>query len=216
MKLLEIDLILFDLDGVLIDSSEDITNSVNLTLKEFGFTGLPKEEIVSFLGHGPKDLIDKAFGNQSNMLKVNALKFYKNNYYNNCTNKTRLYDDVEIFLKKFKNKKMAVVTNKLENPSKRILNFLDVVNYFNLIVGPDSIAKLKPDSEGILKVLNELSVDPKKTIMIGDSNVDIIAGKSAGVHTCGIKNRFGNQEDLLSENPDYLIDSLEDLVKKIK
>jgi 2-phosphoglycolate phosphatase len=216
MNLIEIDLVLFDLDGVLIDSSEDISYSVNRTLKEFGFDELEKREIVSFLGHGPKDLIDRAFGEQNNILKANALKYYKNFYYSNCTNKTFLFDDVKDFLKKISMKKKAVVTNKLENPSRKILEYLDILPDFDIIVGPDSIAKLKPNPEGILKVIDNLNIDNMKTLMIGDSDVDIIAGKTAGVYTCGVKNRFGNQENLVNSKPNFIVNNLNELFDYIK
>ena len=183
---LKIDLIIFDFDGVIIDSGADIANAINYSLKHFDKAELSKEEIVGYVGHGAEYLIRQCFKDANDELVKEAESFYKKYYLDHCVEETKLYINLKDTLEFFKNKKMAIVTNKPENLTKKILKELLILDYFDLIVGPESVTQLKPNPEGLIKVLQTLNETASKAIMIGDSYTDIEVGRKAGMNTCGV------------------------------
>lgn len=203
-----INVLIFDFDGVIIDSRDDIAGAVEYSLKHFGRPPLPRDEIISYIGWGADNLIRSCFKGCDDEVIREAISFYKKYYLDNSVKETRLYKNVEETLDFFKGKKIALVTNKPEDISLSILDKLGVADRFNIVIGPESLKKLKPDPEGILKVLDAFGEDPKKTIMIGDTYTDVEAGKAAGTYTCGVTYGIGSTEDLLKASPDYIVDDI--------
>ncbi len=212
---IEIDAIIFDLDGVLIDSGEDIANAVIHAISDLNTKRHTKQEIISFIGSGVEQLIRKAFDGCDDDTIFKAIKIYREYYIENCTVNTHLYSNVKDTLKYFETKKIAVLTNKLEDQSIKILEKLDIKKYMNLVYGPDSVPNMKPSPDGIFKILKEFDVKPNRAIMIGDSDTDIIAGKRAGVNTCGVTFGLGSLLDLKNEKPEFLIDNMIELKENI-
>ena len=203
-----INVLIFDFDGVIIDSRDDIASAVEYSLKHFGRPPLPRDEIISYIGWGADNLIRSCFKGCDDEVIREAISFYKKYYLDNSVKETKLYKNVEETLDFFKGKKIALVTNKPEDISLSILDKLGVADRFNIVIGPESLKKLKPDPEGILKVLDAFGEDPKKTIMIGDTYTDVEAGKAAGTYTCGVTYGIGSTEDLLKASPDYIVDDI--------
>jgi len=203
-----INVIIFDCDGVIIDSGTDIVEAVLYTMRHFNVPGIPKEEIISYVGRGAEVLIKKCFKDCDEELLKQVVPFYKDHYFNNCTIKTTLYKNIKETLEYFKDRKIAMVTNKPERITERILKILGVSDYFKLIIGPESVKRAKPDPEGLLKVLEVFGEKPERALMVGDSEYDIQAGKSAGVHTCGVTYGLGSLNDLIATTPDFLIDEM--------
>ena len=203
-----INVLIFDFDGVIIDSRDDIAGAVEYSLKHFGRPSLPRDEIISYIGWGADNLIRSCFKGCDDEVIREAISFYKKYYLDNSVKETRLYKNVKETLDFFKGKKIALVTNKPEDISLSILDKLGVADRFNIVIGPESLKKLKPDPEGILKVLDAFGEDPKKTIMIGDTYTDVEAGKAAGTYTCGVTYGIGSTEDLLKASPDYIVDDI--------
>lgn len=203
-----INVLIFDFDGVIIDSRDDIAGAVEYSLKHFGRPPLPRDEIISYIGWGADNLIRSCFKGCDDEVIREAISFYKKYYLDNSVKETKLYKNVEETLDFFKGKKIALVTNKPEDISLSILDKLGVADRFNIVIGPESLKKLKPDPEGILKVLDAFREDPKKTIMIGDTYTDVEAGKAAGTYTCGVTYGIGSTEDLLKASPDYIVDDI--------
>ncbi|AUS97547.1 hypothetical protein CDQ84_10220 [Clostridium thermosuccinogenes] len=203
-----INVLIFDFDGVIIDSRDDIAGAVEYSLKHFGRPPLPRDEIISYIGWGADNLIRSCFKGCDDEVIREAISFYKKYYLDNSVKETKLYKNVEETLDFFKGKKIALVTNKPEDISLSILDKLGVADRFNIVIGPESLKKLKPDPEGILKVLDAFGEDPKKTIMIGDTYTDVEAGKAAGTYTCGVTYGIGSTEDLLKASPDYIVDDI--------
>ncbi|MEN6462245.1 MAG: HAD-IA family hydrolase [Syntrophomonas sp.] len=216
----KVNVVVFDFDGVIIDSGADIASAAQDTLKVFNRPVLSKDEIISYVGHGAEVLIRKCFKDCSEEVIEQAIPFYKKYYLDNALIETKLYPNVKETLKVIKedneDKKIALVTNKPEEITKKILAGLGIRQYFDLIMGPESVKKIKPDPEGIRKVLDTFGIAAEKAIMVGDSYVDVEAGRNAGTNTCGVTYGLGNKEDLIKAAPDFYISDMSQLLEHIE
>ena len=235
-----IEVYIFDCDGVIIDSAEDIAVAVNTALKEFGYWTVPLEKITEFVGDGTQALLLRAlkfstknkFDESSEYSRQNfqkILSFYMEYYYSHAVVKTRLYAGVKELLKvlKQKGKKICLLTNKPESIAATILKKLKVFDYFDFITGPDTkdengneIPK-KPAPDGLLfslKKINEkygTQYTNKNAIMFGDSAQDIIAGKAFGCMTVACRGGIGNKEKLLEQKADLCFSVASEIEKFI-
>ncbi|MBM3253237.1 MAG: HAD family hydrolase, partial [Candidatus Omnitrophica bacterium] len=140
----EVDLIIFDLDGTLIDTKKDIVNSVNNTLKNLGLRPRPDNIISSFIGYGIKGLIRDALGKENTSLLEKALKIYEENYNKHMFDTSRPYPGVLEVLEHFSKKSKAVITNKRKRFAKAQLEHFGIAKYFDEIIGGDDETCLKP------------------------------------------------------------------------
>ncbi len=217
--IIPVDAVIFDLDGVIIDSAADIINGVNHTLKLFDFQPLPGPEIISYIGDGVEALVRRSFKGGSEQLVAQALPLYREYYWSHALDETKLFPNVSEILAALKgrlSKKLALVTNKSEQVTINILKDLGVGDYFDLVVGPESVNKLKPDPEGILLALAKMEASSRKAVMVGDTHTDIEAGKSAGTWTCGALYGFGDRERLISSRADFYISDISELLQYIE
>lgn len=215
-----IDLFIFDFDGVIVDSAADIANSMNYALQVYNCPQLPQAEIISYIGHGAETLIKSCFKGCNEDIIRKALPFYKQYYLENAVVDTVLYPGVKDTLDAIKglgdNKKIALVTNKPEAITKKILENLVIKQYFDITIGPESVKKMKPDPEGINLVLHTLSQSAERAIMVGDSDVDIEAGRRAGIYTCGAYYGLGNKDQLKKAGPHIIIKNMPELLGYIE
>lgn len=210
--------VIFDFDGVIIDSGLDIANAVKHTLKRFSRPVLTTDEIISYTGHGSEFLIRKSFQDCSDDLIMQALPAYNKYYLENALIETRLYPHVKEtlgLLKGHPGYKIALVTNKPEDIAYRILAGLDIEDYFDAILGPESVKNMKPDPEGIRQVLAAFQITPNNAVMVGDSHTDIEAGRNAGTYTCGVSYGLGNTEELIQSGPDFIINDMSQLLEHL-
>lgn len=215
----KVEAVIFDFDGVIINSGADIASAINYTLEVFKQPLLPQTQIIGYTGHGSEVLIRKCFQNCSEELIRQALLAYQKYYWENALIETELYPNVKEILEVLKEHmgcKIALVTNKPEHIARRILKGLKIDGYFNAALGPESVKKMKPDPEGIVKVLASFEVLSYNAIMVGDSHTDIEAGKSAGTHTCGVTYGFGDNAELIRSGPDILIDDMSQLLQHLE
>lgn len=126
-------------------------------------------------------------------------------------NHTRFYPSGREILDHFHDKKQAICSNKPEDFVRRILQSLDSMDCFDAILGGDSLKSKKPDPEGLLHLLDLFQCSPEQTVLIGDSPVDIEAGKRAGVVTCVVSFGFGDPKEITSAGPDCCVDHLSEL-----
>lgn len=211
MTMQKIDLIIFDLDGTLVDTRQDITNSVNYARKRVGLPALDVDTVIKYVGNGVKKLMERSLPeNQKNNVQE-AVSYFRDHYRDHALVYTRLYQGVKELLVHFQNKKLAVISNKPEEFSRNILKGLNVDKYFNLILGGDSLPVMKPNPEPILRVLNVLKVVPDKAVMVGDGITDIEAGKRAKVLTCAVSYGFRKKEILLRVKPDFTVNDILEL-----
>lgn len=205
----KIELIIFDLDGTLVDTSRDIIAAVNFMLKRLGLSQKKTEEIISYVGRGVTDLIDKALSPNHLELRDRGFVLFRQYYKEHPADYTRLYPGVRDILDYFKDKKKAVITNRNHNSSLTILKRLGIYSYFSEIIGDDNTSCLKPSRCQFEKLMSRHAVkNRQEIIMIGDMDVDIMAGRASGVITCVATYGFGRIKDLKRAEPDYIIDDI--------
>ena len=209
-------LFLFDLDGTLIDSREDIAYSLNLTLARMSLPLLHESRIADFVGEGVQKLIERALlattGSEPEITNIQkGIALFREEYGNHLLDRTSLCPNVKQALDRLPWARFAVVSNKPEVFSKRILDGLGVGNRFCTILGGDSVLHRKPDPESLLKAMDCCKALASETVMVGDSAVDIQAGKAAGVITCGILGGFRPEAELQAAGCDLVIRNLLEL-----
>ena len=184
--------ILFDLDGTLVDTAPDLMHAHNHVMKKFGYPTKSTEEIRNLVGKGAGAMIGRSIWGQAKkeFSKVNDEKIKKEMvrefvdfYGKNIIKESTLINGVKEFLKwcKEQNISMAVCTNKQEHLSNDLLKKIGIYNYFEYIAGSDTFDYCKPDPRHLTSVIEILDGDLKKTIMIGDSETDANAAKSAEI-----------------------------------
>ena len=203
-----VDLIVFDLDGTLVDSRQDIANAVNFTLKELGLRQKSLTEVTSYIGNGVKELIKKSLGEKKVALFDKALSLFENYYSKHSSDNSVLYPGVKEVLEFFKNKRKIIITNRNYEFAVLTLKLKGIYGYFEHIIGGDDVGCMKPSSCHLDKSMYSLKVAKEKTIMVGDMDIDILAGRNAGVVTCGVTYGLGKKEDILKARPDYVIDNV--------
>jgi len=208
--------IIFDFDGVIADTGEDIAYAIQSTQKKFGIPQMDRDEIISFVGNGMGNLIRNVFKGSSEQVISEALPYYREFYFRNCVKYTKLYKNTLSVLKHFKAREKGIVSNKPESITKAIMEKLGISSDFGIVIGPESAGSLKPEPEGILKALAHLKAEPGKSLMVGDACTDIFAGKKAGTFTCGITSGFGDTDALIKAGPDLIIDDIGELITKVE
>ena len=207
------DLLVFDLDGTLIDSKLDLACSVNATRAHMGMTPLDLDRISSYVGNGAPVLIRRALGDRATEAQIEeALEFFLEYYREHCLDGTRLYPGVLESIGRLRaaGKRLAVLTNKPVAVSREIVDGLGLTANFFRVYGGNSFDFKKPHPIGVQTLMAEAGVDRARTLMIGDSSVDIQTARNAGVRSCGVTYGFA-PETLADPAPDLLVDRLEAL-----
>ncbi len=203
-------LLIFDLDGTLIDSKADIAASVNFALAQAGYTPLPQKTIESFVGRGLSHLIRDALGNPSDAEVSKVAQGFWNHYDQHLLDATTLYSGVIDLLEQTNHFEKAVVTNKPYHFSKKILEGLKLTHHFRWLIGGDSLPMQKPSPEVLTPIFKDLGKKPRGMI-VGDSDIDIECGKKAGLVTCGVTYGYRSREEIVSASPDYIVDQFEEI-----
>lgn len=217
-----IKLVIFDLDGTLIDSRLDLVHSVNAALRHIGRPELPEDVIASYVGDGAPILIQRALGGEAvdEALVRRGLEFFLSYYREHKLDHTTVYPGVVEALAAIQNaaneshngvpRKLAVLTNKPVVPSRAIVNALGLGQFFSQVYGGNSFSRKKPDPEGARKLLEEFGVQAERAAMVGDSHVDVETGRNAGIATVAVTYGFA-PHTLRDEPPDVLVDHPKDL-----
>lgn len=206
-------LVIFDLDGTLVDSVDDLCNSVNATRAYMGLPPLPHDLVASYVGNGAPVLIRRAMGPEASEEQVQeALSFFLSYYREHMLDNTRPYPGVVETLEQLRGEgvKMAVLTNKPQRFSRDLCAGLGLAPYFFQIYGGNSFEQKKPDPIGIRTLMQEAGAKPAETWMVGDSATDVLTARNAGVRSVGVT--YGISPQTLKETPpDFLIDSMTEL-----
>lgn len=200
-------LIVFDLDGTLIDSSKDLAISMNAMLEHFGRAPLDPGLIYSYVGNGAAVLVRRALGPEASEELLNdALKFFLSFYRAHSLEHTQLYPGVRAMIEELAgvDNKLAVLTNKPVRISFDIVGALGLQKHFIQVYGGDSFPVKKPDPIGIFTLQKQACTAADQTLMVGDSAVDVQTARNAGVRCCGVAWGF-QPEAFDSDPPDLLI-----------
>jgi phosphoglycolate phosphatase len=205
-------LLIFDLDGTLIDSRDDLAGAVNATRAEMRRGPLPHELIFSFVGNGAPVLIQRAMGPEATEEEVTAaLEFFLAWYRDHAVDHTVLYPGVYEALRELNGAgvKLAVLTNKPVRISKRICDHLGIGPWMFRVCGGNSFPQKKPHPVGIETLRAEAGASAEETWMVGDSYVDVQTARNAGVPVCGVS--WGFQPETFTEfPPDVVVDRMQD------
>lgn len=201
--------IIFDLDGTLLNTLDDLSDSVNTILSSHGFPLRTNNEIKQFLGNGVGPLMRLAVPSSCTDEEVAIyLDEFKKHYEQNMDNKTRPFDgimEVLIDLHRF-NYNLAIVSNKFDLAVKA-LSKAYFCNLFSVSIGESPTVRKKPAPDSVLTAIKELGADIKKTIYVGDSDVDVMTAKNAGIPCIGVTWGFRSREVLRNAGVNYLIDT---------
>ncbi len=209
------DLVIFDLDGTLVDSFADIHFSVNLLLASLGGSGLDATTVRGFIGQGVRHLITRSL-KASGVVDADidgALREYAIVYGEHCLDHSTLYPGVAGLLPDFDPISLAVVSNKPERACRRMLHGLGVEQYFFRIAGGDSYPAMKPSPEPILALATSAGAPADRVLMVGDSVYDIQAAHAAGCHACAVTWGFQPAEMLKALEPEYTVSAFREIVE---
>lgn len=203
---------IFDLDGTLTDSLESIAYSANRAIAAFGFTPNPVEAYKHFAGDGADTMLERSLiaAGDVNLEYIEPVKQkYKELFQKDCTYLVEPYEGIVELLKilKEKNIKIAVLSNKPHNRAVDVVETLFGKDYFDIVMGQSKHIKRKPSPDGALIIADELGLLTSECIYIGDTNTDMITGKSANMFTVGVTWGFRDRQELEANNADYIIDS---------
>lgn len=222
MKFKNKEVILFDLDGTLIDSVPDLADAVNHTLRVLGQKTFAQEQIRTWVGNGAQILIQRALCGNSTIdehldpaRSAEALDIFLTFYAQNLCNATTPYPDVISTLHSLKAAKyrLAIITNKPFDFVAPILKGLEIDGLFELILGGDSLEKKKPDPLPLLHACEKLNIPIGCCLMVGDSKNDILAAKAAGMQSIGVTYGYNYDEPINSYAPDLVIEKFSEILR---
>ena len=207
----KIDLMVFDFDGTLVYSGDDLANSINHTLKKLAMPVLDRKTIIGFVGDGVAKLIERSLGDNHHGIFGEAMEIFNAHYSEHLLDTTGLYPGVPDMLEHFKDRKKLIVTNKLYSYTVKIAEELGIAGYFEDITGLDSISFRKPDPGLLIPLLKKYGVEKTETVVIGDGANDILLAKNTGALSCALLNGLGDRDMLLRLDPDYHCEDISEL-----
>ena len=199
---------IFDLDGTLIDSAEDISLCLRKTLEEIGLEDRMPSDVRKLIGGGVRALLERVIGED---FEDSHVKVFRKHYLGNPVVHTRLFPGVLETISELKERghTLLVVTNKMEDLSREILKILGIDRFFSLIVGGDTYEEKKPSPLPILKALERIGIEPSECLMVGDTDSDILSGRRAGTKTAlagwGYTHSVSEEADIVLERPEDLL-----------
>ncbi len=210
-------LIVFDFDGTIMDTREDIARAINYALAKHGLSPVDTETVWKYTGDGTPMLVSRVLKDknrpelQEEILK-DTIQYYDTHY----ADFARVIDGVPETLEKLKDKKLAILSNKYENFVRKLLEKFHLEKYFFVVYGKDSLEKSKPDPYPLFKIMEKANANPDETIYVGDSKNDILVGKNAGVKVFIIPSGATPVEELKRLAPYKILKSIRELANYIE
>lgn len=207
---------MYDLDGTLVDTRRDIAEAANHMRSRMGLPPMPEKEICGYVGLGLKSLVEGCLGTADPASVEKGTKTYRAYYSEHLLDHTSLYSGAREVLEHFRPRRQAVITNKPDPYSRKILEALGVAGYFFEIVAGDSRYPKKPDPTSLLALMRGEGAPASGTLFVGDSPIDVETASKAGVPTVALAQGFTDREELKSAGPDYLVEDFGDLLRMAK
>lgn len=207
----EIDLIVFDLDGTLADSLPDLANAANFVCRRLGLPEHPQAAVQQMIGGGEINFVRRFLEPENQHHFDQAMALYWEYYARHLGDLTRLYPGVAETLKHFAHKKLAVLSNKHQKLTEKVLEVLGIRPFFAAVRGGGTDLALKPSPESLAALIQEMGVAPARTLMVGDKPADVLAGKGAGARTLGVTYGYGDAAALRAAAPEFLVSHLAEL-----
>ena len=209
--MIEVDLMIFDLDGTLVATGTDLASSVNYTLGHLGLQEITEDDVINFVGDGVAKLIERALGLDNLDHYPEAIKIFSSHYAEHLLDTTILYPGVAEVLNHFRNKKKVILTNKRYNFTMAIVRGLAIEKFFLEIIGDGSLSYKKPDKRLVDYLLYKYNGKKGKIVIVGDGMNDINLAKNSGILSCAYLNGLGKREDLLAAKADYYCKNLSEI-----
>jgi HAD superfamily hydrolase (TIGR01549 family) len=181
-----------------------------------GFPPISLEQVKKAVGPGKDEFIRMIFPDVKNPDTKKFLSIFREIYWDHCLDQTSFFDGMDGVLARLQDRKLGVASNKPKAFSERILEGLGVRYLFEEVMGPEDVVHAKPHPEMIVKLLELVGGQPANTLLIGDTDMDMLAGRGAGVGVCGVRYGYGRVEDIERQNPDFMIESPAELLEIIE
>jgi len=213
-------LIVFDLDGTLVDAFDDITSAVNFALSEMGLPPRTTRDVRKYVGNGARRLMERVLNDIGEKVTDAGLDrsvaLWRDYSLEHPVDKARLYPGAEAALDRLRTLsiKTALLSNKIHEVTLGVLKTLGIEDRFDLVLGEGGRFPRKPAPDALLHIMQQLGAEPRRTWMVGDGEADVLAGRVAGCKVCGVTSGLLNADELVRLGADKVIDSLNDLVKK--
>ncbi len=208
-------LIIYDLDGTLADTREDIACAVNHMLHQLEKKPLPQKIIKKYVGQGLHHLIQHCLNEKDPKTVEKGAKIYRAYYAEHMLDHTALYPDAVKVLEHFRHVKQAVITNKPNPFTRDILRALNVLDYFVEVVAGDSEYPKKPDPAAVCAIMKREGILPEESVFIGDSSIDIETARRAGIETVVITHGFTEEDELRCAAPDHIVQDFSELLRLV-
>ena len=203
----DIHMIIYDLDGTLVDTLDDLRAAVNVILSDAQRPLISRETVRLYIGDGLDTFLQRALKTKDAHLVAAARKRFHDYYTEHLSVHSRVYEGVAELLNRMQQRIQVILTNKPQPYALELLEDLGLTDHFRMIVGGRDDLRLKPAADGILYLLREFNIQPRHALMVGDSDNDILAGKAAGVRTCAVTYGFRERRLLAMHKPDIIVDT---------
>jgi phosphoglycolate phosphatase len=208
------ELVMFDLDGTLVDTAPEITDAVNAQLADLNLPPVAESSVRRWIGQGARRTLEQALQNSGRYralpdgsVGARLVKEFMRHYEAHCGTRSRAYDSVKQTLRALSTDgvKLAVVSNKEGRFAREVLAAHDLLDFFDLLICGDSLPAKKPDPLPIRHCMERLGVMPARTLMIGDSEIDVAAARNAGVAVWAVTHGYADAESVRSAKPDRIV-----------
>ena len=212
---LDVDLVIFDLDGTLLDTAPDIERCLNLAMKDYGLPPLSRDRVLAAIGPGGKAFQESVVPDPEHAdIAAEVVRTYREYYVKSNTQLTRPFEGVVDMLDALSDAgiTMAVASNKPQEQCRQIMKALGLDHYFGGIWGPEAVARPKPEPDVLHMVMDLRGAAANRTIMVGDTRNDVAAGRAAGVATVFVSWGYVAASEIDSDLIDVIIDRPTDLL----
>lgn len=206
-------LILYDLDGTLVDTSQDIALAINQMLNQMGLATLSHQRVRQNIGRGVYNLVEGCLDGGGKERIEKGMSMFRSYYREHLTDNSTVYPETQSVLHYFREHQQAIITNKPEPFTSELLRDLKIRDYFSHVISGNVGYPRKPDPAGICSVMDKLKTTNNETVFVGDSVVDVQAGRSAGVLTVAIKHGYGKDKDLSDAGPDLMVEDFKEFIQ---